>query len=154
MKKLIICSLVISSIIACKRQMEKRFPTGFYKIFLINQSYIKLDNTYTLADSTIFVKLISSENDLITLKQYAIDAEYDTTYSSNNSELYIEKKKNVIGTIKTSWELPILLHDGVIEEHNKNNFLISGKAQYHFLSIVDGYSKSVDVTADFVFKKQ
>lgn len=108
MKRYFIYLLVLILSTGCSKQMEKRFPAGDYKISLLNATYNYIDDVYTLDDSIINVKLVSSENDLIELTQYSVNSEFDTIFAPSNSEIYIEKKEYVIGTIKTSWDEPLL----------------------------------------------
>ncbi|MDA7803298.1 hypothetical protein N8987_01815 [Crocinitomix sp.] len=154
MKRLLIYFSAILLMMSCSKKIERRFPLGNYTLSILNPKNIGSDSTYLLPDSTLMLQVVASQNDSIVAQQFRIDSEAETIFAEETSTLYISRRKEMLGTIKTISNEPIMLYEGLITKRDKNDFIITGKVSFHKYLELEYQNLMADISGDFIFEKQ
>lgn len=113
---------------SCHKQIEKRFPPGYYQLSISNSFFEYNGNNYEGSNYSYDLEIISAINNEIKMRafKYQFNWEGDTSFA-NISTLYVTDNKYTLGNFATVNGVSYNLYDGVISEKSKKKYIITGK---------------------------
>lgn len=151
MKSRTFCIFIFLLFLSCGKKIEKQFPVDHYILHIENAYFYHEGYKYEPADRDITVRMLSSNNSELEMRQFSVTGTFDTSYAAT-TYLAIDESNNVSGILNTGWG-PFTVSNGEIFQRSKKEYIIEGDIFHVFLFDSGPSSDWVDIYGKFTFER-